>query len=290
MSRQAEQWQPAKGDESFEIVRRRLFEPLTTDGTADRNATAVAFGELYRTQRGEFLPETAEVAYEERIKAAYPIHPEVFDRLYEDWSTVERFQRTRGVLRLAAAVINSLWESDDQSPLILPCSIPLDDIRVRGELAGKLPDYWDPVLDADVDGRGSRSAQIDRDVPHLGKYHATRRVARTIFLGTTPNISSANRGLEVARMRLGSVFAGEKPGFVADALNQLAAQAPYLYVDRDRYWFDRQQNVNRTARDDAARLLAGDKHEVHAEIARRLKAQRGSGEFHKVHVAPPTSG
>ena len=36
------------------------------------------------------------------IKAAYPIHPELFDRLYEDWSTLERFQRTRGVLRLMA--------------------------------------------------------------------------------------------------------------------------------------------------------------------------------------------
>jgi predicted AAA+ superfamily ATPase len=290
VSRQAEHWQPAKGDESFEIVRRRLFEPLADAAVADRDATAAAFGELYRAQRGEFPSEAAEVAYEERIKTAFPIHPEVFDRLYEDWSTVDRFQRTRGVLRLMAAVINSLWESDDRSPLILPCSIPLDDGRVRGELAGKLPDYWDPVLDADIDGRDSRAAQIDREIPHLGQHHATRRVARTIFLGATPNVGSANRGIEIERIRLGSVFAGEKPGFIADALNRLAAQAPYLYVDRDRYWFDRQQNVNRTARDDAARLLAGDKHEVRAEIEKRLRAERGDGDFRGVHVAPATSG
>jgi predicted AAA+ superfamily ATPase len=290
VSRQAEHWQPAKGDESFEIVRRRLFEPLAESSIADRDAAATAFGELYRSQRGEFPSEAAEVAYEERIKTAYPIHPEVFDRLYEDWSTVDRFQRTRGVLRLMAAVINSLWESEDRSPLILPCSLPLDDGRVRGELAGKLPDYWDPVLDADVDGRDSRAAQIDRQTPHLGQHHATRRVARTIFLGATPNVGSPNRGIEIQRIRLGSVFAGEKPGFIADALNRLAAQAPYLYVDRDRYWFDRQQNVNRTARDDVARLLAGDKHEVRAEVERRLRAERGEGDFRKVHVAPATSG
>lgn len=290
VSRQAEHWQPAKGDESFEIVRRRLFEPLAEGGVADRDATAAAFGELYRSQRGEFPSEAAEVAYEERIKTAFPIHPEVFDRLYEDWSTVDRFQRTRGVLRLMAAVINSLWESEDRAPLILPCSIPLDDGRVRGELAGKLPDYWDPVLDADIDGRDSRAAQIDRATPHLGQHHATRRVARTIFLGATPNVGSVNRGIEIERIRLGSVFAGEKPGFIADALNRLAAQAPYLYVDRDRYWFDRQQNVNRTARDDAARLLTGDKHEVRAEIEKRLRAERGDGDFRRVHVAPATSG
>lgn len=290
VSRQAEQWQPARGDESFEIVRRRLFQPLDDTCQADRDATAEAFGELYRSQRGDFPSECAEMGYVERIKTAYPIHPEVFDRLYEDWSTVERFQRTRGVLRLMAAVINSLWESGDRSPLILPCSIPLVDGRVIGELSGKLPDYWAPVLDADVDGPTSRAWQIDRDTPHLGAHHATRRAARTIFLGATPSIRSANRGIEIERIRLGSVFAGEKAGFIADAINRLAAQAPHLYVDRDRYWFDLQQNVTRTAREDAARLLAGDKHEVRSEIERRLKSERGDGDFRRVHVAPATSG
>jgi hypothetical protein len=97
---------------------------------------------------------------------------------------------------------------------------------------------------------------------------------------------SAAREPKIDRVRLGSVFAGERPGFVADALNRLAARAPHLYVDRDRYWFDLQQNVNRTARDEAARLLAGDRHEVHDEIVRRL---RGEGDFRRVHVAPATS-
>ncbi len=289
VARQAEQWQPAKGDESFEIVRRRLFEPLDHDRVADRDATAEAFGELYRSQRADFPSECTEIAYVERIKTAYPIHPEVFDRLYEDWSTVDRFQRTRGVLRLMAAVISSLWESDDRSPLILPCSIPLMDNRVNGELAGKLPDYWAPVIDADVDGPSSRAWQLDREVPALGQHHATRRVARTIFFGATPNVGHANRGIEIERVRLGSTFAGEKPGFVADALNRLSAQAPYLYVDRNRYWFDRQQNVNRTARDEAARLLTGDKHEVRHEIVGRLRSERGEGDFRRVHVAPATT-
>lgn len=290
VTRQAEHWTPASSEESFEIVRRRLFEPIEDAQVVARDATAEAFGELYRSQRADFPSECTEISYVDRLKAAYPIHPEVFDRLYEDWSTVDRFQRTRGVLRLMAAVINSLWESEDRSPLILPCSIPLMDARVNGELAGKLPDYWNPVIDRDVDGPQSLAWEIDRQVPALGTHHATRRVARTIFFGATPNVGSANRGIEIDRIRLGSVFAGERPGFVADALNRLAAQAPYLYVDRDRYWFDRQQNVNRTAREEAQRLLAGDKHEVREEIVRRLKAEKSDGDFRRVHYAPPTSG
>ena len=289
VSRVAENWKPASSDESFEIVRRRLFQPIPDERIADRDAVADAFGELYRTQRSEFPAAAAEMSYVERIKAAYPIHPEVFDRLYEDWSTVERFQRTRGVLRLMAAVISSLWESDDRSPLILPCSIPLADDRVNAELAMKLPEYWMPVIDADVDGPNSRATQIDKAVPALGRLHATRRVARTIFLGATPNVNSPNRGIETKRIWLGSIFPGDAAGVFASALQRLQSEAPYLYVDRDRYWFDLHQNVNRTASEDAERLLSGDRHEVRAEIVRRLKAERGDGEFRRVHTAPAGS-
>ena len=157
-TRKAEHWQPARGDESFEIVRRRLFQPLDPANESDRDEIAESFGELYRGHKTEFPPEASDLRYVKRIKSAYPIHPEVFDRLYQDWSTVERFQRTRGVLQLMAAVIHALWSSEDKSPLILPCSIPLDNSHVNGELTGKLDDHWRPVIEADVDGRDSRPA------------------------------------------------------------------------------------------------------------------------------------
>ena len=110
-------WRPASAEEGFEIVRRRLFEPLSDPAQfKDRDVVARAFADLYRTQQAEFPPECRESEYEKRIKAAYPIHPEIFDRLYTDWSTLVKFQRTRGVLRLMAAVIHSLWEKGDRNP------------------------------------------------------------------------------------------------------------------------------------------------------------------------------
>ncbi len=110
-------WRPASAEEGFEIVRRRLFEPLTDQAQfMARDTVARAFADLYRTQHQEFPPECRDADYEKRIKAAYPIHPEIFDRLYKDWSTLVKFQRTRGVLRLMAAVIHCLWEKDDKQP------------------------------------------------------------------------------------------------------------------------------------------------------------------------------
>ena len=140
-------WRPASAEESFEIVRRRLFQPIVGPANfATRDNVARAFCDLYRTNHQEFPPECVEADYEKRVRAAYPIHPEVFERLYSDWSTLQSFQRTRGVLRLMAAVIHSLWEKGDRNPLILPANVPLDDPRVQFELTRYLP-AWITQMD-----------------------------------------------------------------------------------------------------------------------------------------------
>jgi predicted AAA+ superfamily ATPase len=175
-------WTPATAEEGFEIVRRRLFEPMRADHFKLMDATAREFAEMYRTQQQEFPPECRESDYEKRIKAAFPIHPEVFDRLYEDWSTLVKFQRTRGVLRLMAAVIHSLWEKGDRNPLIMPANIPLDDPRVRDELTRYLSDNWKPIIEKDVDGpdslplshrrRGAQPGQV-LGLPQRGAHRST---------------------------------------------------------------------------------------------------------------------
>src|SRR5690606_15663741 len=71
-------WRPANADEGFEIVRRRLFQPLTGDQFAARDAGARACSEMYGANHNEFPPECREAEYERRIKLAYPIHPELF--------------------------------------------------------------------------------------------------------------------------------------------------------------------------------------------------------------------
>ena len=114
-----------------------------------------AFNKMYGENTAEFPTESRELEYRERMVSCYPIHPEVFDRLYEDWATLERFQRTRGVLRLMAAVIHELWMSRDPSPMIMPGSFPLDVPGVRDELTRYLDDNWNAVVDSEVDGKQS---------------------------------------------------------------------------------------------------------------------------------------
>jgi predicted AAA+ superfamily ATPase len=133
-----------------------------------------------------------------------------------------KFQRTRGVLRLMAAVIHSLWEKGDRNPLILPANIPIDDPRVQFELTRYLSDNWVPVIEKDVDGPNALPLRIDGEVPNLGKFAACRRVARTIYLGSAPTATAANRGIEDRRVKLGCVMPGESPAVFGDALRRLA--------------------------------------------------------------------
>ena len=287
-------WRPASAEEGFEIVRRRLFEPLASpEHFKQRDVTAQAFAELYQGQSAEFPPECPTADYEKRMQAAYPIHPEIFDRLYTDWSTLVKFQRTRGVLRLMAAVIHSLWEKGDRNPLILPSTIPIDDQRVQFELTRYLPDHWVPIIEKDVDGPNSLPMEIDGAVPNLGKLGATRRVARTIYLGSAPTSDAAHRGLEDGRVKLGCVMPGESPAVFGDALRRLAAAATYLYQDGPRVWYSTQPTVTKLA-DDRAQQLVRDPDKMHAELTRRLEVDLGfkpsdekrRGDFGRIQLLP----
>jgi predicted AAA+ superfamily ATPase len=283
-------WRPATAEESFEIVRRRLFEPMTDpEQFKARDVVARAFADLYRTQKGEFPQECAEADYERKLRAAYPVHPEVFARLYEDWATLAKFQRTRGVLRLMAAVIHSLWERGDRNPLILPCTIPMDDPRVQFELTRYLSDNWVPVIEKDVDGPNSLPVRLDGEVPNLGKYHACRRVARTIYLGSAPLQQAAHRGIEDRRVRLGCVVPGESAAIFGDALRRLAGEATYLYQDGARYWYSTQPNVTSLAEERAAQLVR-EPEKVAREVERRVRADvQKRGAFSRVHPFPQSS-
>lgn len=283
-------WRPASAEEGFEIVRRRLFEPLTDPRQfKDRDVTARAFADLYRSQHQEFPPECRDADYEKRIKAAFPIHPEIFDRLYTDWSTLLKFQRTRGVLRLMAAVIHSLWERGDRNPLILPASVPIDDHRVQFELTRYLSDNWAPVIEKDVDGPDSLPLRLDSEIPNLGKCAACRRVARTIYMGSAPTMTAAHRGIEDRRVKLGCVIPGESPAVFGDALRRLAATARYLYQDGPHYWYSTQPTVTKIA-EDRAEQLRRDPDKVTQEIDRRLKEDlRKAGDFSRIHPMPHTS-
>lgn len=280
-------WKPVTANEGFEVVRRRLF--LDCEDTDARDRVCAAFSEMYHANQDVFPVEARELEYRERMISCYPIHPEVFDRLYEDWATLERFQRTRGVLRLMAAVIHELWMGSDAGLLILPGSLPMDIPSVRDELTRYLPDGWIALVDSEVDGKKATPYKKDQENARLGKFLAARRVARTIMLGSAPSVRAQSvRGIESTRISLGVVQPGENISVFKDALSTLETSLSYLYTNpsRSRYWYDTRPTLRKTVTDRASQIADAN---VVREIETRLRKCRKESPFAGLHICPASS-
>ena len=221
--------------------------------------------------------------------SCYPIHPEIFDRLYIEWATLEHFQRTRGVLRLMAAVIHELWMANDASAMIMPGSFPLDIPTVKDELVRYLPETWNAIIDSEVDGKNAVPYTLDKSTVRYGQKMAARRVSRTIMLGSAPTVRAQNiRGIEASRIRLGVVQPGENIADFNDALNTLRGSLSYLYADPNgnRYWYDTRPTLRKTASDRSSQMASSD---VEYEIEKRLRDLRKEAPFAGLHVCPASS-
>ena len=287
-------WQPATIEESFEIVRRRIFKPFGREQDAARDLVVHKFMDHYLRFSSEVPSEVMQPGYRSAMRTAYPIHPELFDRLYKDWSTLERFQRTRGVLRLMATVVYALWINGDRSPMILPASVPLDSSKVFDELANHLDDSWKPIVDADIAGESSTANIIDSEIKILGKSMATKRAARCIFLGAAPlgnlrqrdGSAATVRGIEQKRVVLGSTYPGDNPAHVTDGLRRLGDLGKYMNRDQDRYWLSLQQTVSQIVEE---RADSYHDDQVFDELAAVVRQETDRGLFARVHRIPPGS-
>ncbi len=278
-------WKPVATEEAFEIVRRRLFARI--DDPAAMQVVCEAFADFYVANAAELPNETQANRYRARLAQAYPIHPEVFDRLYEDWSTLDNFQRTRGVLKLMAKVVHRLWNDGNNDLLVMPGSLPLYDADTRNEVVYYLPPGWDPVLERDIDGARAETAEIERD-SRFGAIHACRRAARTVFLGSAPTTAHQTaRGLELARVLLGAVQPGQPFGTFKDALNRLSERLHYLNHGNGRYWFDTRPNLRREMEERKRRF--DDRDDVFPLIRDRLQRSLAAGPFGGIHVFTPAA-
>lgn len=274
-------WKPVGTEEAFEIVRRRLFSNISDRLAAEK--VCRTFADYYIANSAEFPAETQESRYYERLLHAYPIHPEVFDRLYEDWSTLENFQRTRGVLKMMAKMIFSLWKDGNNDPLIMPGSLPLADPDSRNEVTYYLPPGWDPVMERDIDGPRAETVAIENHNARLGSVQACRRTARTIFLGSAPTTSGqVLRGIELMRIMLGTVQPGQQVGLFKDALRSLLDKLHYLNNSSNHYWFDTRPNLRREMEERKKRYK--DKEDVFPAIRKRAQESFAGGLFGGIHV------
>jgi SNF2 domain-containing protein/uncharacterized protein DUF499 len=253
-------------------VEADLYQAVTTYVREEMNAA-------------EFPPEAKEQRYLELLRLSYPIHPELFDRLSKDWASLEKFQRTRGVLRFMANVVGVLWHSQTHDPLITPARVPVAHERVRASVLYPLDPQFGSVVDKEVDGDGSLPSRMEANpTRRISQLRAATRSARAVFLCSAPLVGQPNAGLTGQGLRLACAEPGDQLAIFGEALRELTERATYLYEEAGRYWFSTQPTLNRLADDRAKALADHDVDEAIADVLRKDAASKGG--FDRVYAAP----
>ena len=183
--------QPVQKEDVAEVLRRRFFTPASiahSDAflphvtTAVRNLAAV--DDTVRKDRKNT---------EERFARGYPFHPDLTDLFYTRWTQLDRFQRTRGILRTFAIALRDAarW---DQSPLVGPnVFLPAPDRAGIAEAARELTGVatreitesrghdWAAILEGEL----AKARKIQEDQPGL-KHREIEQAVCTVFLSSQP--------------------------------------------------------------------------------------------------------
>jgi hypothetical protein len=277
-------WQAAQGAETYAIVRRRLFQELDEAGVKARDRTIDAYRRLYRENKKDFPAGVEEAAYAELMREAYPVHPMLFDKLAQEWGGLDRFQRTRGVLKFVAESARRIWMTSSNEPLIQLGSIPLFDPQVRGAVIDPLDGpAWTAIVDGEIESDRAMPVRLDGEKQRYGERRVATRAARAVFLGTAPR-ADAKGGMGGADVRLACATPGENVSVFVDALSELLVRSGHLYSNGTAYWFGSQPTLRKLAESRAQERT--DEEADDAIVALLKTDSRGHGGFGRVHVCP----
>jgi predicted AAA+ superfamily ATPase len=268
--------QPVSEDEIYEVIRRRLFENIGDKAYIESVATN--YIKLYADHWTELPDNVTKSEYKQKLIQSYPFHPELIDIFKTKWASNNNFQRTRGVLRLLAALVSDLWKRQQSltgsNVLIHSGDLHLPNLdSVTSQLKKLYGNGYESVISADIAGSGSNAFKIDSSKPEFEQYHLTQSIA-TVLLLNSFGTEAANKGLSTKELKLHLISPNSyNHNSINSSLDALEDNAFYLYAAQTgssgkRFWFHVKPNISmliNQAKDD----IKSD--EINGEIIRRLK-------------------
>lgn len=236
---------PVQDEEVYAVIRRRLFE-VETLKQAEMRTVVHHYFRTYQNNRDDLPTGTRNVEYRDKMELSYPFHPSVIDILYEKWSTFSSFQRTRGVLRLLANVVEDLYKHEAPINMILPGDINLNHPSIREEFLKHIGREYEGVIGSDVAGHEAKAPAMDKNYREWK--HLAQRISTSIFYHSF-SADDSSKGINLPYIRLASMRGDTIPALVSDVLQRLSNALWYLNSRGDVYYFSDIPNLNRMIMD-----------------------------------------
>lgn len=254
VARDAVQITPVHAAEISSVLAKRLFLSVNRDAA---RATAEEYMQMYRRNANMLPDEAASEDFKGRMIANYPFHPTLVDFLNKKLANAENFQGTRGVLRVLALAVRSLWLKQQDVPMIHACHLDLRSDRVVNEILGRTgsSDLL-LVLNADVgsvdtgtlEGGRSNAELADQKNPHPEGHPLYEYTWKTVFLhslvGREEGLDSKILGLTEPEALFCVSFPGLTPPQVRMALEEINESAFYLRYEQGKYFASEEPTIN----------------------------------------------
>jgi predicted AAA+ superfamily ATPase len=261
-------YEPVRGMEIYEIIRKRLFE-MDNDWEEDAYRIVDEYISAYR--QWSDAPEWAQSEeYRERMLRAYPFHPLLIDWLIERWGSFHTFQRTRGALRFLGHIVQDIWRKYEKEPQKAPPLIQPSHVNLtKPEIAGELMKHIDPghraVIHADIQERAPR---IDSGMGDWSQYRVATGLATSIFLASFTAAEERQPGATLSELKIAVWQPGLEPAVIPGTMTSLDKTLLYLHEENGLYFFSLQPSLVRLKIDFIERVPAD---EIRKELERRLK-------------------
>ena len=288
---------PVQAAELSKVLAKRLFTDIDQHAAGE---TADAYMAMYCRSAAALPDRASREDFREAMVAHYPFHPTCIEFLNQKLATVETFQGTRGVLRILALAIRSLWREKQDIPMIHTCHLNLRDARIISELIGRTgSNDLLPVLNTDVGGADtvaldtgrSRAELIDRKNPHPAGFPLHEYTWKTVFLhslvGRGEGLGSPLFGMTEREALFEVAFPGMTPPQVETALQAIEGSdgAFYLRLSQGRYYASLDPSETRALASIRGSVLREQVNELLAATARKV-VQAHAGLF---EVCPDVS-
>ena len=297
---------PTNDDEIAPVIANRLFASVDKE---DADTVASAYDEeFFSNPDSPISGGDGDGDYANRIQRFYPFHPATIDILTDKVDSLDRFQKTRGALRLLSRAVYQLWAAPPDEynrHLIRPYDLTLADSEIRAEAqdlfeavdleAARTADIWN--------AEGNAHAQIeDRNraadgLPPLGSHLATTVFWHSLAFGT----ENTKRGVTFSDLQTAVAHLQVRFDKYEDSLDSLSYKGGlntetacyFLHADNNLYRFSSQATPSQILADERDAVEPGDIRNEIEERVSGLKQGQGGFEVHtpeRPHELPDEAG
>lgn len=252
LSRQVQFTTPVTKDQVYDVIRTRLVKKIIEK---ERDSIVKQYFSYFNEKGLITEPE-----YEDRMLAAYPFHPFLIDTLYERVSTIPKFNRTRGILRLLALVLHNIYKNKKECSLVSTSEIDLTENEIKDELTAKIDIDLKQVIDSDC----IRHAQNLDSHKHV---KINEKIARTIYVHSLIGYAKKS-GIRPSNLKLAISYPNMDPGLVDQTLEEIEKEFWYVKSEGGEYYFDEAPNINKIIHEHQREVT---ENEVRLKIEQALK-------------------